>query len=626
MRIMNVEEIAHRLGGASKSGDEWSCRCPAHEDRKASLSITERDGKTLFHCHAGCPQDAVLSELKNRGLLSTSKSEVQLVRIALPSTQSKIVAEYNYLSEDGELLYQAVRYAPKTFRQRRPDGKGGWINSLGDSRRVIYRLPEVIKAVAEGRTIFICEGEKDVEAAESLGLVATCNPMGADNGSGNKWKPEFADWLIGASVVVVPDQDEPGLRHGDWVIQTLIGKAAHVGRIDVSVGKDLSDWVNAGVGADELVRNICEVGEVKPIEVQERESLFVSVGDLVGNLQPIRWLVEDYVEEDSLALVFGAPGGGKSFITVDLACCIATGTPWHGHAVKQGAVFYIAGEGHNGLARRFAAWQERHGVSLKGVPLYKSKKAIGLFDEKAAEELHFEIVNMIEEKGVIPAMVIVDTVARNFGDGEENSTSDMGKFINNIDENVRVPFHCNVMLVHHSGHGMDRARGSSALKAALDAEYRSVKTDKIISMTCEKMKDAEPPPEIQFELQSVDLGEVEGQQITSCVLHTVTSAPLDTVLVSTKNRDGVDEKKSIKDFIKVIQEGSTSQRDIAADLAISKSSAKRALETMEKLGYWDGKSLTQDALNAYSLTGANLQRKGSVAPWKDRFEVDKDDD
>jgi phage/plasmid primase-like uncharacterized protein len=101
-------------------------------------------------------------------------------------------------------------------------------------------------------------------------------------------------------------------------------------------------------------------------------------------LTEIKWVVDDYIEADSLAQVFGDPGGGKSFVAIDLACCVATGKPWHGHDVKQGSVFYIAGEGHNGLARRLKAWQIGNGTSLAGVPLYKSHRAAQLYDATEA--------------------------------------------------------------------------------------------------------------------------------------------------------------------------------------------------------------------------------------------------
>src|SRR5262249_13144941 len=118
---------------------------------------------------------------------------------AKDAVKDTIVATYDYTDEAGELLFQVLRYHPKAFRQRRPDGNGGWIWSLGEVSRVLYRLPEVIEAVALERTIFIAEGEKTVDALVELGLSATCSPGGA-----GKWCDEYSHYLADANVVILP--------------------------------------------------------------------------------------------------------------------------------------------------------------------------------------------------------------------------------------------------------------------------------------------------------------------------------------------------------------------------------------------------------------------------------------
>ena len=591
-----------------------------------------RDGKLVVHCHAGCSQESVIDWLKALDMWpttakQTSAAAVPPVRINLGQSRGAIVATYDYVNEDGELLYQAVRYDPKDFRQRAPKPDGTWSWTIKGVRRVLYRLPEVLAAVADGKTIYICEGEKDVEAARALGLVATCNAMGADNGGGNKWLPEFADTLIGADVVVVPDQDESGKRHAGWVIKTLTGKARNLGLLNVQHGKDIADWIEAGAMVSDIEGAILDAIEEIPAAKEEmsapaqelpRENMFVSVGDLIDDLKPIEWLVEDYIESDSLALIFGPPAGGKSFVTVDLACCIATGTPWHGRPVKQGAVFYIAGEGHNGLARRFAAWSKANGVSLKGAPLFKSTRAVAIYNEESAIQLHEDIIVMAEQHQMQPAMVAIDTVARNFGGGDENSTEDMSKFIEHVDTFIRRPFACNVNMVHHSGHNMDRARGSSALKAALDAEYAVVKEGDMLTFTATKMKDAEMPPELTFKFKVVELGEVGGHDITSVVLE-----PHDDALAYKVADDSAGNPITAKDVLEVVAKGWLPYDQLKDALGCTKTTATRAVKRvaekslLEKDG--SGFKLTEKANQMLSLTGAKLQRKGAGIPiWKQR--------
>lgn len=232
---------------------------------------------------------------------------------------------------------------------------------------------------------------------------------------------------------------------------------------------------------------------------------FTRADDL--ELTEIKWVVDDYIEADSLAQVFGDPGGGKSFVAIDLACCVATGKPWHGHDVKQGSVFYIAGEGHNGLARRLKAWQIGNGTSLAGVPLYKSHRAAQLYDATEAAVVAESIKQLSAEANCIPSMIVIDTLARNHG-GDENSTQDMNSFIQHLDVYLRQPWKCCVMVVHHSGVAdKDRSRGSTALKGALDAEYKCQLDSgtKTIAFESKKMKDAEMPSPKNFQITQVDL-------------------------------------------------------------------------------------------------------------------------
>ncbi len=188
-----------------------------------------------------------------------------------PTTKSKpqIVATYDYTNADGELLFQVVRFDPKDFRQRAPDGNGGWDWKTQGVQRVLYRLPEVMAAVAAGRTIYIVEGEKAVHAIEALGLVGTCSPGGA-----GKWRREYGGPLAGADVVILPDNDPqatdpdgaprqhpdgrpvlPGQDHATDVTKHLRGIAGKVRVVPLPglpIKGDVADWIAAGGTAAEL--------------------------------------------------------------------------------------------------------------------------------------------------------------------------------------------------------------------------------------------------------------------------------------------------------------------------------------------------------------------------------------
>jgi hypothetical protein len=253
----------------------------------------------------------------------------------------------------------------------------------------------------------------------------------------------------------------------------------------------------------------------KPIKDFE----FVAVGEITKNLKPISWLINDYIESHTLSLLFGDPASGKSFIAIDMACCIATGHEWHSKPVEQGAVFYIAGEGHNGLGRRFKAWEVHNDIDISNAPLYVARRPAQLYDRDSAMKVIEAVQKLAEDNKVTPKLIVVDTLARNFGGADENSTKDMNQFVYHVDE-LKDTWKATAMIVHHSGHAeKDRARGSIALKGALDQEFAVKKqSETIVSLVNTKMKDGEKPKDKNFEFITIDLPSEGMMPITSAAL------------------------------------------------------------------------------------------------------------
>lgn len=245
---------------------------------------------------------------------------------------------------------------------------------------------------------------------------------------------------------------------------------------------------------------------------------FVAVEDL--QCKAPDFMIDGLIEVDTLGMLFGEPGCGKSFLAIDMALCIASGTPFHERPVKQGPVIFIAGEGHNGLARRFQAWSDSRGIPLTGIPLYKSERSAEFLNSSSVTAVA-QAVDQLASMCGSPSLIIVDTVARNFGPGDENSTSDMGNFIAAIDNlKARYPGAV-ILLVHHSGHAdKQRARGAIALKAALDYEFRVQKAEEVISLYCTKIKDAEEPAPMHFRLSPVTLKNMTVSAVLESVQNT----------------------------------------------------------------------------------------------------------
>jgi hypothetical protein len=232
------------LSGFKRVGDGYKACCPAHDDHEPSLSISRtNDGTILLFCHAGCSTDDILGRL-----------DLQGHDLFLPSDPT-ITQLYDYRDEKGDLLFQVVRKghgASKRFYQRRPDGKGGWIPKLDSTRRVPYRLPELLRALDEkpDEPVLVVEGEKDVDRLWSLGFIATTNPGGA-----KKWRDDYSKYLKGRNVVILPDNDKSGSEHAEQVSASLtsIVTLVTVLPLDGLPDKgDVSEWLDKGHNAEEL--------------------------------------------------------------------------------------------------------------------------------------------------------------------------------------------------------------------------------------------------------------------------------------------------------------------------------------------------------------------------------------
>ena len=278
----NAEYVAQQLGSAHRSGSGWKCLCPAHNDHNPSLSVSDGDnGLLLVNCKAHCSQGNVINALRNRGLWCDDVQPPRQIQAHRANGHAKvssgrIIAEYDYRDETGELVFQVLRKEPKgPFPQRRPDGNGGWIWDLKGVPRVPYCLPDLI-AADPAAIVFIPEGEKDVENLCAIGLVATCNPGGA-----GKWDKRYNGHLRGRRVVVLPDNDPqktkpdgtpefhadgrpvlPGQDHAADVAASLRGTAASVHVLmlpGLPLKGDVSDWIAEGGTADELLGMAAEL-------------------------------------------------------------------------------------------------------------------------------------------------------------------------------------------------------------------------------------------------------------------------------------------------------------------------------------------------------------------------------
>jgi putative DNA primase/helicase len=250
-----IELVLSKLEKVRKQGKGFIAQCPAHDDGKQSLGVTEADdGRVLLKCYAGC-ETALVCRAMGIEFKDIFPDRKQAEKKQGRKSKGRIVREYSYVDEAGVELHQTVRWDPKGFSQRHKNLKGEWIWRLPDGRKVLYHLPQLLEAKAAGREIWLCEGEKDVEALEKAGVPATCNPMGA-----GKWRDEYTEILKGALVCIVRDRDEPGFKHAKLVAGKLAAAGCGVRCVQAAEGKDAFDHLHAGRSLDEF----------EPVEASER--------------------------------------------------------------------------------------------------------------------------------------------------------------------------------------------------------------------------------------------------------------------------------------------------------------------------------------------------------------------
>jgi hypothetical protein len=301
-------------------------------------------------------------------------------------------------------------------------------------------------------------------------------------------------------------------------------------------------------------------------------------------LGPIDWLVKGFIERNTVGLFFGDPGSYKSFLAMDVAYHCASGKDWHGSKVTQGPVYYIAGEGHGGLARRQEAWFVNHNPDLSDLQFRYTIGAMDFYNENTAKKVTHDIEEWANTAGN-PALIVIDTLARNFN-GDENSASDMGQFINNVNEYLRVPFKCVVLIVHHTGHSSkDRARGSMALKGGVDFEYRieKSKTDLcIVKLACTKMKDAVEPEETWFEGKKIILEwPSDGGEIIDSLVFEKTDIVEQERPLSPELTQFLELARSLADPEAVVDRASLRERAVADEVAKDFTQVRGRIQALE---------------------------------------------
>ena len=310
------------------------------------------------------------------------------------------------------------------------------------------------------------------------------------------------DQLAGKRVVIAADNDRhtdgnPGLTAARKAAEAHHGSHVVYPKFTGDQGTDFNDLaVNEGldIARVQLTGVAAEPSKLKLTRVTDMD-LF----------KPIDYLLDDFLIEKTTSLIWGPPGCGKSFVAIDMGLHIATGRAWHGHEVSQGDVVYICGEGFNGIPLRVGAWTKHHGVD-ESIPFYMTHEAVPIAKPGAVDSL----IQSVRAEAENPKLVIIDTLNRNFGGGNESDQEDMDLYLDASHMLVQE-LGCNVLTVHHSGKDPTRGpRGSTGLPGAVYSNMEMCEPKKgERCLVTHKQKDGPEAPDVSIDLVLVEMGEAE---------------------------------------------------------------------------------------------------------------------
>ena len=422
--------------------------------------------------------------------------------------QFREVQRYFYTDENGVVSYQVAREesasGAKRFKQFDAQGKAG-IKNKGITP-LPYKLHEIMNR--QDDVVHIVEGEKCAEALAAEGdLLATTN-----SGGGGQWSEVHSAYLKGRNCVVYEDNDAKGQAHARKVIQTLLPFAASVQLVhfrEFAAKFDVADYLLTHdlVDLHERREIVTDVDDT-PLELEDEDDAGVplsypvlSIADLYA-MPPAQWLIDGVIAERELTVLYAPPGEGKTFVALDFALHVAAGRDWNDHTVKGGRVLYIAGEGVSGLPARVKAWHA-HNQCDPAESFYILPQTVPMVDDEAM----FRLTNTIREMGEFD-LIVIDTVARALAGAEENSASEMGKFIAACGR-LQTDHNASVLGIHHAGKEASKGmRGSSSLLGAVNTSMSCKRVDdNQIKLTFEKQKDIEIAQPISLDMVQVNIGD-----------------------------------------------------------------------------------------------------------------------
>jgi AAA domain/CHC2 zinc finger len=503
-----------RLSGQSitATGRDVSVRCPFHDDRQASMSLHVEKG--VWKCHAGCGGGSILEFEMRFSRCDAATAWANVGNLFGVKNQNMFrqqpEASYPYVNEDGALLSEKLRFPGKKFTQRAKNASGAWAYKLDGVRKVLYRLPEVVRA----SDVMICEGEKDCDRVTALKLsghpsapssrvAVTTNFDGA-----GKWRPEYSPYFTGKHVVVFPDNDVVGKNHARQVAASVFPYALDVRIVELpGLGEhgDVSDYLGLH-NAEDLLNEIRKTPLWKP----EKGNLLVDAPEFLSTVSPdIDWLVDCLIQRGANGFICAPPKVGKSWLAVDLVLSLALGLPWAGFDVRRPVrTALITREDNPALTRwrmdRLLAGKNRTTADLEGRLYVNSREQSPAFRLDESELF----ASMIAElKAVQPEFVILDVFNILHG-ADENDNTEMRRILEELNR-LQCEVGCAIGAVHHfnknaEGSLTQRLLGAGAIAGWAEWLIGVEAADEHIRKMQFELKAAQPPEPFHYRVSGED--------------------------------------------------------------------------------------------------------------------------
>lgn len=449
---MNIQQVVAHIAKdrpVRRSGGGYMVSCPSHGgvdgDTNPSLEVSVgRDQPVLLNCHAGCTVEEVLAAagLDWDAISAPRDESAPASREWMPNGLTH-QETYQYLDADGNLVWEVLRSTNKQFLQRHPDPSGprGWRwTAPALEKRVLYRLPQVLEAVAGGHEIWMPEGERDVHALERAGVVATTSAGGA-----KAWNPRYAESLRGARVTIVADCDEVGRAHARAIRASLVEVEAQARIVEAAQGKDARDHLEVhGLGLEDFLETV-------PFEEEPTVDLAPTLGQYLGESPGSRvWVIPNLLAEREVCMITGYEGHGKSSFMKQVCVQAAAGIhPFTLREIEPIRVLFVDLE--NPKMDNFEDFQRLAGIARTHSP-HDPGERMHILESRPANLATDEGASWLIERvhAHRPQLITIGPLYNMMG--EDASSEQAVRPVKEVLDLIREKYGCAIFIEHHVPH------------------------------------------------------------------------------------------------------------------------------------------------------------------------------